>query len=111
MTLFEERAARNEALFREVNEQIALLADRRHAPPAQVGFMCECDNGDCTEHVFLTPDEYERVRRNSRRFFVLVGHESPAIEVVVERHNGYAIVEKQGRAGLIAEKTDPHKAA
>jgi hypothetical protein len=106
MNFFEERAARNEALFREVNEQLAALAERRHEMPEPVGFVCECDNADCTEHVFLTLDEYTRVRRDSRHFLVLEGHESPEIEDVVERHDHYFVVEKRGAAGAIAEKTD-----
>ncbi len=107
MSFFEERAARNEALFREVNEQVEILAARLHEPPEPIGFLCECSNGDCSEHVFLTRSEYEQVRRDSRRFILLPGHEAPEIERVVERQERYLVVEKHGTAGVIAEKTDP----
>jgi len=38
--------------------------------------------------------EYEWLRQNPWRFLVLPGHEAPAVENVVERYDGYVIVEK-----------------
>src|SRR5207248_5026775 len=55
----EERIARNEALFREVNERIAESAQRFESHRAE--FVCECADQDCTERVEATLDEYERV--------------------------------------------------
>ena len=55
----EERIARNEALFREVNERIAESAQRFESQGAE--FVCECADQDCTERVEATLDEYERV--------------------------------------------------
>jgi hypothetical protein len=104
-SLWEQRAARNEALFREVNENIARLEERYGGAATQPGFICECSSGSCTEHVPIDEEAYQRVRENPRRFVVLPGHVDGTLESVVETHPGYKIVEKTGVAGEIAEHT------
>lgn len=99
MTLFEERAARNEALFREVNEQVAGLAERWDAA-GSAGFVCECGNADCAEHLELPLGEYERVRSDPRRFVVLPDHVMAELEHVVEQAPRYVIVEKHAPAAV-----------
>lgn len=107
MSLPEDRAARNEALFREVNEQVRSLADRQQSAPAEeLLIICECSDDRCTERVALPLAAYEAVRANPRRFVVVTGHEND-FERVVERFGSYSIVEKEGRAGVVAERTDP----
>jgi hypothetical protein len=102
VSLWEERAARNEALFREVNEQV-----RRVAQPAySAGFVCECSQDTCAERVQVPLSVYEAVRSDPRRFILLPGHENQ-FERVVERADGFLIVEKEGVAGRIAEANDP----
>jgi hypothetical protein len=103
MNLWEERAGRNEALFREVNEQVEALSGESPGAP---GFVCECSNADCTERLHVSLPVYESVRAEPRRFMVVPGHEHEA-EHVVERRDGYVIVEKEGGAGRISEQTDP----
>src|ERR671937_1881575 len=72
-----ERAAQNEARFREANEQIQWkvleLGTRGQAAP----YLCECDDTGCTIVVLLTVVEYEEVRSESRWFLVAPGHENP----------------------------------
>jgi len=103
VNLWDERAARNEALFREVNERIAQLA----APSArEVGFVCECSDEHCTDRVHLTLATYEAIRGDARRFVVAPGHET-SVERIVEQGAGYTIVEKIGVAGRISEDADP----
>jgi hypothetical protein len=104
-SLWEQRAARNEALFREVNENIAWIAERHGTTTAHPVFLCECANADCTEHVAVGPDVYLRVRQEPRHFLVIPGHEDPQLERVVETHRDYLIVEKTGAAGVVAEQT------
>ena len=52
MNLWEERAARNEALFREVNEQVDSLSERQGSgAEEELLFICECSDDRCTERV------------------------------------------------------------
>jgi hypothetical protein len=101
-----ERVARNDAAFREANEEIG---DR--AAPADVElvpFICECADPRCTEIVRLSLDDYERIRADSRHFLNLPGHERSAagFAQVIGRGDGYVVIEKQGEAGEIVEELD-----
>ncbi len=90
-------AAGNETLFREANENIALLEDRHGTTATEPVYICECANAGCAEQLAIDPETYRRVRGGARVFFVYPGHEDPQLERVVERHKGYFIVEKTGR--------------
>lgn len=103
-SLWEQRAARNEALFREVNENIARLEERHGTTVTDPVYICECANAGCAEQLAIEPDTYRRVRQEPRRFFVRPGHEEAQLERVVERHREYLIVEKTGEAGRVAEQ-------
>ena len=102
----EVRAARNESLFREVNERIDSAGSR--ASPMFTEFMCECADDSCFEHISLTSEEYSSVRRMGAVFFILKpGHALPEVERVVGGEaNRYDIVEKVGLAGVVAEKLE-----
>jgi hypothetical protein len=104
-SLWEQRAARNEALFREVNENIAGLEEGHGTTTTEPVFICECAGEGCVEHLAVDLETYQRTRRDPRRFLVLPGHEDPRLERVVETHASYLVVEKTGEAGQVAEKT------
>ena len=95
----EERLARNEALFREVNERIADLANRWYGDDLQI--VCECANVGCQERLQISIDAYEHVREHPRRFVIASGHTVPDIEDLVESREDYDIVEKH--ADVMAE--------
>lgn len=91
-----ERIALNETLFRDVNENISGIAEEgRHEEPH---FVCECGERSCNEKIALAPDAYASVRANPLLFIVKPGHEIPAAERVVERHERYVVVEKPPEA-------------
>lgn len=92
MPLSAQRLARNQVIFREVNERLRGLADA--APDGRAEYICECSNVHCTEKVELKVHEYEAVRALSQAFFIVPGHERPEVERVVDELGGYAIVEK-----------------
>jgi hypothetical protein len=101
----EERrnAARNQALFREVNERIEEVSHSHD----HLEFLCECC-ADCTESVQLSLAEYEAVRLHPAHFLVLPGHAASAgVERVVAENGGYVVVEKLREAGVVASKLDP----
>ena len=104
-SLWEQRAARNEALFREVNENIASL-EARHGSSGEPVFICECANPDCTAQLAVERDVYQRTRAQSRWFLLIPGHEDPQLERIVERHPDFLVVEKTGAAGRVAEQTE-----
>ena len=88
--------ARNEALFREVNERIAELGSRAQAwSPDGTDFLCECgEEGGCGQRVRVPIDVYERVRSQDDRFIVRPGHETPEIERAIEWTDEYVVVDK-----------------
>ena len=103
----QERAARNESLFRDVNERIKSTAS--NISPMFTEFMCECADDSCFEHVSLTSEEYSSVRKMGPAYFVLKpGHEVADIERVVGGEGDrYEIVEKQDVAAEVAVELDP----
>ena len=103
-----ERMARNEVLFREVNERIEEVDARfgQLAEPSQLIVVCECALPDCTGQMEVPRSEYEAVRVNPKRFLVLPGHEEPRIEHVVKRDDGYTVVEKFEHEAEIAREHD-----
>jgi hypothetical protein len=106
---FEERAAKNETLFRSVNEEIEKLGQvESKSGQRLIAFVCECSNGTCAEQLHLTIDEYEEVRSQGRRFAIAPGHLTGQIEHVVRETDRYVIVEKDTPVAIeITEDADP----
>jgi hypothetical protein len=100
-----ERVAKNEALFRGVNERIAETAQRFDAPEAE--FVCECADSSCADRIEATLDDYERVRSDGARFFVRPGHEDERFERVLADRPRFRIVEKLHAVGRLARRLDP----
>jgi hypothetical protein len=107
----DERLAGNEALFREVNERVAEVATEFievETNTEGVNFTCECGRADCAEPIAMTLAEYQAIRAESTHFAVAPQHEQPEIEIVIERHPSYFVVEKRDRdAQEVARETDP----
>ena len=98
----EERAARNEAAFRDANEKID--ARRRELELDQATpYLCECEDEACTNLVRLTASEYQHARAEPRRFIVSRGHQHR--DSVVDERAEYVLVEKSSAGGEIAEET------
>ena len=102
----EERIARNDAVFRDANEQIEAAAAEHGLARGTVPFICECADSTCSRVLLLELEDYRRVRRNPRWFLVAPGHEGVGGDAtaVVERHPAFVLVEKTGHAGEIAEE-------
>lgn len=105
MTSPAEDAARTETIFRAGNEALSRAAGERD----RIAFICECGDQTCLTRVALTPETYEAVRSNARRFLVAPGHEEIDGEEVevVERRETFSVVEKRAVAGEIAERMNP----
>ena len=102
------RLARNQALFRTVNERVEKVA-QEYTALAPLDFICECAITDCGRPVELTREEYEAIRRNPAHFFVLPDHVFPEVEVVVEDRERFVIVEKFGIGGRVAAAADTRR--
>lgn len=101
-----DRAARNEALFRRVNERLEEV-NEAFEPITEYGeFICECADAACAERIQLTLSAYEEVRSVPTRFVVKPLHVLPEDERVVEERAGYFVVEKVGLAGERARQLD-----
>ena len=99
------RLAKNQSLFRAVNDRIDYMA-RAQSAVLPLRVLCECADPGCDAHVELTQGEYEAVRQNPTQFFVLPAHVFPELETIVEtarplRHRGEARV-----AAAITEAID-----
>ena len=104
MTSREARVAKNEVLFREVNERIRELAPAN----GEAEFLCECGDAACVEPIVMSLGQYEGVRKKGSLFFVRPGHELPDIEEVVERVERFTVVSKHdGTPAEIANENDP----
>jgi hypothetical protein len=99
----EVRAARNQALFRAVNDKLETLNDAFEQMTDSLTIACECADVNCLEMLDIKPDDYRAVRAEPRRFVVVPGHVDPDIETTVGESNGYLVVEKTGTAGDLAE--------
>jgi len=106
----ELRAAKNQSLFREINERVKGLNEAFSTITDSGDWVCECANDSCTERVELSLEEYEAVRAaGGALFFVAPSEEHfwPDVERLVERKERYWVVEKLRDAGRLAEQADP----
>jgi hypothetical protein len=103
----QQRVAKNEALFRQVNERIEEVNESLGADEP-TDFLCECGDENCTAPVSMTRAEYEAVRRHPTRFVVAHGHDVIDVERVVEENERFTVVEKfSGELERVAAETDP----
>jgi hypothetical protein len=99
--------AKNEALFRQVNERIEEVNSKLDSDGLS-DFLCECGDDDCTTPISMTLHEYEAVRSVPTQFAIAPGHEVIDVEKVLSTGDRYSVVQKfAGEAGRIAVETDP----
>ena len=104
-----DRVGENEALFRQLNERVSDIVTELSDAASSIDIFCECGERDCLEKVTVGRAQYEQVRENSLRFMVAPGHQVPDIETVVEEHEAFMVVQKQGEAAAVARATDPRE--
>jgi hypothetical protein len=97
--------ARNEALFREVNERVQEVSEDRATVTND--YVCECGDSTCTQTVALRDDEYELVRADSLLFAVVPGHEILDVEDIVAQNQRFNVVRKHVAEAVLAQATDP----
>jgi hypothetical protein len=99
--------ALNEAAFRSLNEQIYGPGGSGEGLQ-QFAIACECGSGSCVVTLTVEATLYGDVRADPHRFLVMLGHEDPEAETVVQRQGELAVVEKHaGEPQRLVEATDP----
>ena len=104
---FADRTARNEEIFRGLNERIEQGAEQ-HGVEAPLRFHCECGQASCVDTIDIRPPDYERVTHERYRFVLVPGHENPEIERIVEQHADFLVVEKIGEAREQIDRDQPN---
>ncbi len=94
-------AARDQSLFRDVNERVA-----QYVSALVPEFLCECTSHECIAAIPIAAEDYEAIRAVSNHFLVLPGHVVPEIETVVRETHRYAVVEKFGTGAEVAAALD-----
>jgi hypothetical protein len=97
------RAARNQSMFRAVNERLRDVNDALSTISETFVIACECADTGCVETIELEPADYRDVRSNGRWFLVRQGHVYPDVERVIKETDAYTVVEKFETAGEVAE--------
>jgi 5-bromo-4-chloroindolyl phosphate hydrolysis protein len=103
----EVRAARNQSLFRTVNENLKELNQSFATVTNTFAIACECANRGCAEMIEIHPHEYLALRIEPTHFAVVRDHVFPEVERVVREAEQYVVVEKQALAAEIAEELAP----
>jgi hypothetical protein len=100
--------AKTESRFRDVNERIALTAERIGANEAEL--VCECADPECGERLAAPLEDYEEVRAEGSHFLVVPGHEEQERERVVKTRPGFRVIEKLRGLGAVAHRLNPRRA-
>jgi hypothetical protein len=111
MSEYLEQEAKNETIFRDMNEWTEEASDARAGPHHPMDtYLCECSDRLCTQPISLTRPEYEAIRAISVRFAIALNHENPEIDKVLFENERFATVEKfYGAGAKIARATDPRR--
>jgi hypothetical protein len=101
------RIADNEAIFRNVNEEIRAL-NATLATVTEMRIVCECGTRSCADQFAITPEDYSRLREDSTLFAIRPGHDFPETETTVSKRDDYWVVRKDpGEPAARARETDP----
>jgi hypothetical protein len=99
------RVARNESLYREVNERILEIEESfgdRDPEHGLASFVCECATTGCSARLQLSLDDYRLARAKPERFVVAPDHVNLDFERIVLTTDRFWLIEKLGEAGETA---------
>lgn len=98
------RIARNEEVFRHVNERIAGSASRLAKGSDHIDIACECGDLRCANLLRVRLSDYRDVRAHPTRFVITRGHRARDTEVVVYRRGDVEVVQKIGLGAAVSKK-------
>jgi hypothetical protein len=96
------RAAENEVLFRNANQEIELRRAELDVP-GLTPFLCECEEESCKALIFLNQEEYAEARTKPNWFILAPGH-TFRNGIIRSSTDRFILVEKHGLAKEIAER-------
>jgi hypothetical protein len=102
------RAARNQSVFRAINEELS--AANGVGTSNRLMVACECADVGCVETIAIDVQRYAEIRSDAKHFVVLAGHVYEDVERVIWSRDGYQVVEKTGEAGLVAAASNGSEA-
>jgi hypothetical protein len=100
----DERLARNEAYFRDLNERVQEHVKDVAGEEATFNILCECASLSCVERIPVTSAEYEAAHENPRQFLVAIGHVQVDIEDSLLQTERFELVRKRDEAGDVAAR-------
>jgi len=86
----ERQIAKNQLVFREVNERIAEITAGQGE--AESEFLCECGRTDCTSVVGLSLTDYQALRLGGDFFVAAPGHCVEGVDRLVESRGGFDVL-------------------
>lgn len=112
-----DRLVKNEAIFRQINEEVqnglnelekiagedgqsSMVAKHDDVP---LHFYCECADITCHERIEMNLSEYKVLHYDRRQFIIKPGHEIDEIEDIVDEDKDVTVVKKRQ---LVPELTD-----
>ena len=87
------RLAKNQALFRAVNDQIDYMAQEQ-STVVPLNFLCECADEDCHGRVEVDVTDWEDVASQHNLFLMEAGHQRSEDEEVVGQVGEYEVARK-----------------
>ena len=98
------RLAANEAIARQVNEQVEQVAERSRRDGEPLEILCECSLSECTQRLHVPLADYAGVRKHDARFMLVDDHIVEEIEKRVGAVGDATVVEKLGESREVAEE-------
>jgi hypothetical protein len=90
MRVDEQKIAKTQLLFREVNQRIAeITADQGEAVSE---FLCECGRPDCNSVVVLSLAKYQDLRARGDLFVSATGHCVEGVDRLVESRDEFDVL-------------------
>ena len=98
------RLAANEAIARQVNEQVEQIAQRLSRDGEPLEILCECSLDECTQRLHVPLADYTSVREHDARFMLVDDHIVDEIEKRVGKVGDATVVEKLGEGREVTEE-------
>lgn len=88
------KARVNEERFAAANVQIAEKAKSLQMNDRSIPFLCECSDLRWTKIIQLSLAEFQATKAKTGAFILLAGHDDANVERVIDKTDGYVLVEK-----------------